>query len=492
MKRQATRMASWAGGRVLVVGGGIGGLSTALSLHAVGIPCAVFDASTASNTAHCCGTNLQPAAVAQLYILGLRDQLEGVGPRDAAAIAAESLSYYTAGGDLALHEARGIAAGAPLPQLSIHRGRLQRALLDAAEARGIPVAHDRRMIATSEEGNEAVVSFVDVAGETHVERGAVVIGADGLASTLRQQLHPDEGPPLQSGTVVWRGTTRLAPPDAGSGSASWQSRSMSMSMTTSGGRAMTLSGGKGDASLALFPICERERRRGGALVSWAAELPAAPRDEWSWETRGAVDDFVHAFDQWHLPFVDGAETVEALVRDACDGGAVWELPVFDREPVEEWRLGSRRVLLGDAAHPMRANRSHGPTQAILDGRALAEHLAAAFGNDGQQALRLAAAHSAEIAAALDGYARERQPVTAAIVHANRTCGPERILEAVEQRGGNARAVASFEDNELVELAAAYADIASLDASAVRAMAEPALWRRVSERFCTSMSDPGPY
>ena len=488
MKRQTTRMASWVGGRVLVIGGGIGGLSTALSLHAVGIPCSLFDAEAAPGFTGG-GINLQPAAVAQLYILGLRDQLEGVGSRDAAAIATESLSYYTTGGDLALYEARGVAGVPAVPQLSIHRGRLQRVLLDAAEARGIPVAHDRRLVTTDEEANEAVVSFVDDAGEMHVERGALVVGADGIASTLRQQLHPEEGPPLQSGSVVWRGTSRIAPPDAASGSPSWQSRSMSMSMTTSGGRAMTLSGGKGDASLVLFPICERERRRGGALVSWAAELHAAPRDEWSWGTRGAVDDFVHAFDQWHLPFIDGAGTVEELVRGACDGGAVWEIPVFDREPVDEWRLGSRRVLLGDAAHPMRANRSHGPSQAILDGRSLAEHLASGFGSDGHQALRLAAAHPAETAAALDGYVLERQPATAAIVLANRDVGPERILEAVELRGGDARAVASFEENELSDIAAAYADIASLDADAVRAMAEPPLWRRVSERYCTSMSDP---
>jgi len=94
----------------------------------------------------------------------------------------------------------------------------------------------------------------------------------------------------------------------------------------------------------------------------------------------------------------------------------WEYPMCDRDPLPRWSFG-RVTLLGDAAHPMYPVGSNGASQAILDARALADHLIAA-----ELPMQ-----------ALWAYERDRLPATAQIVHMNRSGGPEGVIDAVEQR-----------------------------------------------------------
>src|SRR3954451_18787010 len=110
---------------VLIAGGGIGGLSLALSLHQIGVPARVFE-SVAELKPLGVGINVLPHAVRELAELGLLDQL------DASGVRTRELAYFSKQGKPIWSEPRGIEAGYKWPQFSIHSGTLQQILLDAA------------------------------------------------------------------------------------------------------------------------------------------------------------------------------------------------------------------------------------------------------------------------------------------------------------------------------------------------------------------------
>ncbi|MGB9170309.1 MAG: FAD-dependent monooxygenase, partial [Bradyrhizobium sp.] len=113
---------------VLIAGGGIGGLTLALSLHQIGVPAKVFE-SVAELKPLGVGINVLPHAVRELIELGLHDEL------DAAAVATKELAYFSKRGRPIWSEPRGLEAGYKWPQFSIHRGTLQQILLDTATKR---------------------------------------------------------------------------------------------------------------------------------------------------------------------------------------------------------------------------------------------------------------------------------------------------------------------------------------------------------------------
>jgi 2-polyprenyl-6-methoxyphenol hydroxylase-like FAD-dependent oxidoreductase len=123
---------------ILIAGGGIGGLATALSLHAAGLPCTVFEASAEIRPLGV-GINLLPHAVRELTELGMAERLAET------AIATRELRYVSAHGQEIWREDRGLAAGYRWPQYSVHRGLLQMLLLDVARERGIAVHTGRRV-----------------------------------------------------------------------------------------------------------------------------------------------------------------------------------------------------------------------------------------------------------------------------------------------------------------------------------------------------------
>src|SRR5712672_4191625 len=109
---------------VLIAGGGIGGLTLALSLHQIGVPAKVFE-SVSELKPLGVGINVLPHAVRELIELGLHDRL------DAAAVRTKELAYFSKHGKPIWSEPRGVEAGYIWPQFSIHRGTLQQILLDA-------------------------------------------------------------------------------------------------------------------------------------------------------------------------------------------------------------------------------------------------------------------------------------------------------------------------------------------------------------------------
>jgi 2-polyprenyl-6-methoxyphenol hydroxylase-like FAD-dependent oxidoreductase len=404
---------------VLIAGGGIAGLTTALSLHQIGVDCRVFESVDAIQPLGV-GINMLPHAVRELTELGLQDRLA------ASAIPTAELAYYSARGQRIWSEQRGRAAGYRWPQFSIHRGALQMILHEAACAR---LGTDRILtghhLARWEETPTGIrTHFVDRRSGASLGSadGALLIGADGIHSSVRQALHPHEGPPIWNGAILWRGVTRARP------------------FLT--GRSMIMAGHEFQKFVA-YPISREAEQRGEAVVNWIAERKFRPDHQWrreDWNRPGNRDDFLPQFADWRFDWLDVPALIEAA--DGC-----YEFPMVDRDPLHGWTFG-RVTLLGDAAHPMYPIGSNGASQAILDARVLAREILT---------------HGVT-SHALEAYEAERRPATARIVLANRKNGPEQVMQLVQQRApegfGAIEEVLSAE--ELEGTAAGYKRIAGFD------------------------------
>src|SRR5688572_26817300 len=178
---------------VAIVGGGIGGMTLALSLVDAGIKDVdIYESSSAVKELGV-GVNIQPHAVRELTELGLLDNLHGVG------IPTAELAYYSKHGQRIWSEPRGLAAGYKWPQFSIHRGellgRLGRAVAQRLGAERIHTGH--HLSAFTQSGNGVTAEFIDRrSGATAARADAdLLVGCDGIHSVVRQAFHPSEGPP---------------------------------------------------------------------------------------------------------------------------------------------------------------------------------------------------------------------------------------------------------------------------------------------------------
>ncbi|MGJ5094053.1 flavin-dependent oxidoreductase [Bradyrhizobium oligotrophicum] len=373
--------------KAIIVGGGIGGLTTALMLRARGIDCELFEQADAIRELGV-GINTLPHAIRELAQLGLLDRLDEV------AIRTYELFYLTRRGQEVWHETRGLDAGHDVPQFSIHRGRLQSVIHQAVMQRlGPEKVHTgcRLGAFTQDEGGVTAYFFDRTGAHVHTARGDVLIGADGIHSKVRQTLFPNEGAPCWNGLMLWRGAT------------DWP-----VFLT---GRSMIIAGGL-NAKAVIYPIAEGSSPA-SRLTNWAVLVrigdanTAPPRRE-DWSRLGKADELMPHVNGFSIPQVDFAAMVRATPE-------FWEYPCCDRDPLPYWSSG-RVTLLGDAAHPMYPVGSNGASQAILDARTLADALA----------------RSEHPRQALMTYEQKRLPMTAEIVASNRRGGPEGVIDAVEQ------------------------------------------------------------
>jgi 2-polyprenyl-6-methoxyphenol hydroxylase-like FAD-dependent oxidoreductase len=394
--------------KVIIAGAGVGGLVTALMLHARGIDCEVFEQADAVRELGV-GINTLPHAIKELAELGLLDRL------DAVAIRTYELFYTNRLGQEIWREPRGLDAGYDIPQFSIHRGRLQAVIYQAVRARlGESRIHLNCRLQSFTQDDGGVTAYVFDRHGSHrlTARGDVLIGADGIHSVVRDKLFPDEGPPRWNGLMLWRGAI------------DWPAFLTGRSMVVAGGLA---------AKLVIYPIAEGSRAD-KRLTNWAVvgrvgdpSMPIPQKQDWS--RPGRFEDLMPHLRRFRIPYVDAKALIEATSE-------FWEYPMCDRDPLPRWSHG-RITLLGDAAHPMYPVGSNGASQAILDARFLADRLADAE-------------HPAQ---ALWTYEQVRLPMTAEIVRMNRRGGPEGVIDAVEARApdgfSNIDDVLSFEQRKAI-------------------------------------------
>lgn len=405
--------------KVIVVGGSIGGLSLALSLHQAGIAVRVYEA-VLDLAAAGVGINLQPTAVRELTELGLGDALAQTG------IATRQLAYFNKLGQLVWSEPRGLSAGYKWPQYSIHRGHLQLMLMRFVRARigAENIRTGLRLVAFEQNQDRVVAEFRGTSSEPILDEADILVGADGIHSTVRGRLYPDEGEPRFAGQLLWRAATVAEP--------------------FLDGRTMIVAGHFNQRIIA-YPM-GRAAKEGQVLTNWVCQMAvtgeAPPREDWN--RRVSKERVSSAFDGWRFPWLD----VPDLIHRAPE---ILEFPLVDRDPVPAWSFG-RVTLLGDAAHPMQPIGSQAGTQAIIDARALAAAL-------------LAIADPIE---ALRRYDAERRPIMNDIIWRNRRFGPEAALQLVEERapGGFDRIADVISQQDLKAIAASFSSAAGLDVETV--------------------------
>ncbi len=319
---------------VLIAGGGIGGLSAALSFAQQGFNVLVFEQASRFSEVGA-GIQLSPNPTRVLHSLGLAEALE----REAFLPEGTEFRDWKTGRIISTNPLGQWATkeyGAPYYHM--HRADLIQILADAAAAEPRIALHAGLPVSGFSESQEGVVAHTD-AGDYE---GSLLIGADGIHSTIRTALFGQESP-VFTGNVAWRGLipadrfpVGLIPPVAGV----WW--------------------GPGKHFVHYYV-------RRGELINCVCVVE---KDGWeveSWNERGDHAELKRDFAGWH-PIIQ--TLIERMDPDAC-----FKWALFDRPPMASWGRG-RVTLLGDACHPTLPFMAQGAAMAIEDGAVLARCLAA--------------------------------------------------------------------------------------------------------------------
>jgi len=372
---------------ILIAGGGIAGLTLGLTLHQIGVPFRIYEATRDIKPLGV-GINLQPNAVRELFDLGLQDRLDQI------AVRTRQYGFYSKLGNTIWEEPRGTWAGYAWPQFSVHRGELQVMLHAALVERAGPgcVVTGARATGFETGPDKAVL---------RLERGTritgdLIVAADGIHSALRAQMYPDEGAPIWNGRILWRATSRAN--------------------AFFGGAAMVMIG-HDSLRLVAYPISKPDPDTNIATINWIAEKKFPLDASWQkedWNRAADIAGFLPLFEGWTFDWIN----VPDLIRSAPQ---VFEYPMVDRDPLPTWTDG-RVTLMGDAAHPTYPVGSNGASQAIIDARVIGARLL----------------DHGVTAQALETYEAEIRPVTTGVGRANRAGGgPDGVLQQVEDLCGGA-------------------------------------------------------
>ena len=317
--------------KVLVAGGGIGGITGVLALRARGIECQLFEQAAAFGQV---GAGLQVSSNAAriLLRLGLGEALKRVATypegRDYRGWDDGERLYYTPLGQRA-------EAHFGSPYYCAHRAELLDVLLSGLGQHGFRLG--TRIERVDQDANSVTVTLAGGGAES----GDILIGADGIHSTVRAQLFGKELP-RYTGNVAWRGLVpaeRVAHLDLGSVVGVWMGP---------------------NRSIVQYYVSA------GRTFNWIGISRSAQPARESWLAEGKIEDALAEYDGWNSTIRTIIGATPKVLRQA----------LYDREPLPDWQVG-RIVLLGDAAHPMMPFYAQGAAQSIEDAYVLAGCIAAA-------------------------------------------------------------------------------------------------------------------
>lgn len=307
---------------ILIAGGGIGGLTLGVALRRAGFSVRIFERAAALRPVGA-GITMQTNAILAFRTIGLDSAVASAGHlMQRGAIL--DWRGRTLGTMLVSEMAQELGA----PMIAIHRARLQEVLQEALGPE--PLTLGIKVVGFRDETEGVVVRLSD---GTEV-RGDLLVGADGLRSTVRAQFLND-GEPRYAGYTSWRGVCEVPDlADASSTAETW---------------------GHG-LRFGIVPL-------GQGRTYWfaTANLPSGGID-----APDAHGELLSRFSGWHAP-------IRALIENT-PAAAIVRTDIHDRPPVQHWARG-RVVLLGDAAHPMTPNMGQGGGQAVEDAVVLARCLA---------------------------------------------------------------------------------------------------------------------
>ncbi len=349
--------------RVIVAGGGVGGLATALGLSKKGVPVLVLEQSAALGEIGA-GIQLGPNAFHAFDYLGVAEAAR------ASAVYIDRLVLMDA---VTAEEIVHLPLDAPFrerfgnPYAVVHRGDLHKALQAGCRASDlVELRTSARVAGYDQDGSTVQVRLAD----GNVEEGAALIGADGLNSAVRAQLVGD-GAPLVSGHTTYRS---VIPTEKMPEALRWN--------------AATLWAGP-KCHIVHYPLSGWKLFN--LVVTYHNDAPEAVAG------KPVSKDEVRA----------GFDHVAALPRSIIEHGADWKLWVLcDRPPTDRW-VDGRVALLGDAAHPMLQYMAQGACMAMEDAVCLAE---------------MVEGHGGDLARAFPAYRDARMVRTARVQLASRAIG----------------------------------------------------------------------
>jgi 5-methylphenazine-1-carboxylate 1-monooxygenase len=372
---------------VAIIGGGIGGLATALYLQRAGIACRVYEAVDEFSQLGV-GINLMAHAIRALGELGV---VEAIGK---VAVEPHWTCFYNRHGQLIHRNKTGLFAGYRWPHYSVHRGDLHTILLDAVTARLGPdaIAMGHRFTRLEQDARGVTMHWEDPQGAPlPATRADIAIGCDGVNSRVRRQFYPNEGRLAFGGINMWRGSTTYRP--------------------ILDGKSVILAGALATGKLVIYPM--RNHADGTQLINWNVEVQSEVAGPNSWNSEGKVEDFIWRFSEGRIDWLDFPDLVSRA-------DMVLEYPMVDRDPVTRWTF-DRVTLLGDAAHPMYPRSGNGAAQSILDAQTIARLLA-----------------STPPLEALAAYQTARLELLNKIVLNSRSAPLDLIIETAEKRTGGER------------------------------------------------------
>ena len=389
--------------KVIIAGGGIGGLTLALTLHQIGVPFLVLETSHTMRPLGV-GINIQPNAVRELFELGLTSEVLGT-----IGVPAKEWALVGLNGREVYSEKRGLDAGYNWPQFAAHRGELlmllYRTLIERAGAESVML--DARVDKyLKRPSGEVDVSVRGSDGSRFQISGRLLIGADGIHSAVRTQMHPDQPPIHWGGAIMWRGTVRAKP---------LRTESSFIGLGTHQHR------------MVIYPI-SKPAADGTVLTNWIAELTVDRNEGWlgnNWFKEVPIESFAHHFESFRYDWLD---VPTMLNKSECG----YMNPMIDRDPVATW-IDGPVALMGDAAHAMYPTGSNGASQAIVDARVIgAAILTQGLTPD-----------------ALKSYDDQLCKKVSELVLRNRSAGPFGLLDILNDRCGgvfeNIEAVISLEE-----------------------------------------------